>query len=195
MREDAIINALESPGLNARRRRKLLSELRTVATERSIDVLRTYLQFSDMKSRVCAVLALARVGTDAAVDALDLTLSADSGPPLTFAIKALGDLHAERSVPALIRLLDERCDELGEADKVVIIDALAKMPHRTAVPVLASTLYASNRKTRQAAAMALAQIRSVESGVILEEAATSMSRLQGTSVRRALRWRRATHGE
>lgn len=193
-REDALIDALESPELDTRQRRKLLSGLRPVATERSVDVLRANLRCPDMKCRVRAVLALSRIGTDTAMDALDVSLRNENGPTLTFAVKALGDLRAEHSVPTLIRLLDERGDELDDGDKVVIIDALAKMPHRTAVPVLAAALHDS-LKTRRAAAMALAQIRSVESGAALEDAATSMSRFQGAPVRRALRWRKAVYGE
>lgn len=194
-REKALIDALELPELDTRQRRKLLSGLRAVATERSVDVLRANLRCADMKCRVRAVLALSRIGTEAAVDALDVTLKEESGPPLTFAVKTIADLRAERSVPALIHLLDERRDELDEGDKIVVIDALAKMPHRTAVPVLSATLRDGRRKTRRAAAMALAQIRSAESGAALEEAAASMSRIQGASVRRALRWRKAMHGE
>jgi hypothetical protein len=61
--EQEVIAKLEADGLSKRRRRALLSKLRQVGTERSIDVLRANLRSHDIKSQVRAVFALAHIGT------------------------------------------------------------------------------------------------------------------------------------
>lgn len=195
MREQEIIAELEANNVSDRRRRALLSELREVATERSTDVLQANLQCADVKSRVRAVIALAQIGTDKAVDVLIDSLTMDTGPSFTFAIKALADFRAARAVPALIQTLDERRNELSDADKCLIMYALVQTPHRNEVPVLAATLRERRRSTRRAAAMALTQIRAPESRTALEEAVRSMSWLRGLPVRRALHSMRNAYGE
>lgn len=194
--EERLIEMLEAEQLSTRQRRRVLSELRDIATERSIAVLRRYLRDADMKSRARAVLALSRLSADDAADALIETLKTDSGPPLTLAVKALAARQVTRAVPFLIDALDERHSQLTEGNKVVIIGALVEMPHKSAVPALGAILHSRcSRDTRKVAAMALAHIRAPEARSVLEEAAQSMSWLQGASLRRALRWRTETYGE
>jgi HEAT repeat protein len=68
--EQVVIAELEADGLSNKQRRALLSKLRQVSTERSIDVLRANLCSKDVKSQVRAVFALAHIGTEQAADAL-----------------------------------------------------------------------------------------------------------------------------
>jgi hypothetical protein len=91
--------------------------------------------------------------------------------------------------------LDDRRDELSDADKCLIMYALIQTPHRSEVPVLAATLRERRRGTRRAAAMALTRIRAPESRAALEEAVRSMSWLRGRPARRALQWMRNAYGE
>src|ERR1700679_3612078 len=105
--EQQAIVELEAIDLSNSRRRTLLSALRQVGTERSIEILRANLQSTDTRSQVRAVFALARIGTEGAVDALIDCLDMRTGPRFTFAVKALADLRAPQIVPALIRTLDK----------------------------------------------------------------------------------------
>jgi HEAT repeat protein len=185
--EQNLIEGLEASGLDVRKRRELLSELRKVATDRSVPILRANLHHADLQSRVRTVFALSHIDTDDAVDGLIECLDMEAGAPFTFAAKELGRLRARRAIPALIRTLEERFSTLDEGDKRVIAYALARMPHRSAVPVLATALHGPNRRTRRVAAMALAQIRAPESQAALEEAADSLSWPRNLQAKRALR--------
>lgn len=186
-RERQIIEDLQTESPSVRQRRALLSELRRVGTEVSIGALRHAVRSTDAQSRVRAVFALAHIGTDEAVDALAECLSMEPGPHLTFAADSLGKLGARRSIPALVHCLEARGADLDQSDKRVIIHALARMPHRSEVPVLSAVLRERNRATRRVAAEALAKIRAPEGTAALEDAAETLSWLQGASVRRALR--------
>jgi HEAT repeat protein len=185
--EQNLIEALEADELDVRRRRALLSELRKVATDRSISILRANLRHADLRSRMGAVFALSQIDTDDAVDGLIECLDMEAGPPFTFAARELGRLRARRAIPALIRTLEERVSNLAEGDKRVIIYALAQMPHRSAVPVLSTALCGRNARTRRVAAMALAQIRAPESRGALEGAAKSLPWPRNLQAKRALR--------
>lgn len=194
--EQEVIAALEAGGLSKKRRRALLSRLRQVGTERSIEVLRANLRSTDVKAQVCAVFALAHIGTDEAADALIECLAMKkTGPRFAFALKSLTEGHAARARPAFIRTLEERRHELHQGDKRLLVYALFQNPHRSEVPVLAPLLRERSRETRRMAAVALAQIRASESREALEEAARSLSWLRGLQARRALRSLRYVSGE
>jgi HEAT repeat protein len=195
IREQEVIAEFEADGLSNRRRRALLSKLRQVGTERSIDVLRANLRSADTKSQVRAVFALAHIGTEEAVDALIDSLAVTTGHCFTFAVKSLAEDHAARARPAFIRTLEERRDELDQGDKQVLVWALYQTPHRSEVPVLATLLGERSRSTRRMAAVALAQIKAPESRGALEEAVKSLSWLRGLQARRALRLLRYVSGE
>jgi HEAT repeat protein len=173
----------------------MLSELQKVGTELSIGVLRDALRSTDKQSHVRAVFALAHIGTDEAADALIDCLAMETGPRFTFAAKSLGDDHAARAMPVLIRTLEERRGELDEGDKRLIIKALCQAPHRSQVPVLAALLRERSRDTRRMAAEVLTQIKATEAREALEGAASSLSWLRGRQARRALRSLRYVRGD
>jgi HEAT repeat protein len=187
--EQEVIAELEANGLSKKRRRALLSKLREVGTERSIDILRANLWSADVKGHVRAVFALAHIGTEQAADALIDSLAVTTGPGFTFAVKSLAEDYAARARPAFVRALEERHDELRQGDKQVLVWALYQTPHRSEVPVLAALLGERRRSTRRMAAVALAQIRAPESREALEEAVSSLSWLRALQARRALRSR------
>ena len=166
-----------------------------MGTERSIDVLGANLRSKDVKSQVSAVFALAHIGTEEAADALIDCLAMETGPRFAFALKSLAEDHAARAMPAFIRTLEERYDELDPGDKQLLVYALYQTPHRSQVPALAALLRERSRRTRRMAAVALAQIRAPESREALEEAARSLSWLRGFQARRALRSLRYVNGE
>jgi HEAT repeat protein len=95
--EPEVLAKLEADGLSKKRRRALLSKLRQVGTERSIDVLRANLRSQDVKSQVRAVFALAHIGTEEAADALIDSLAVTTGPGFTFAVKSLAEGRAARA--------------------------------------------------------------------------------------------------
>lgn len=193
--EQEAIAELKAGDLSVRRRRALLSELRQMGTDRSIDILRANLGSTDIKSQVRAVFALAHIGTETAADVLIDSLAVTTGPGFTFAVKSLAESHAARARTAFVRTLEERRDELRQGDKQVLVWALYQMPHRSEVPVLATLLGERSRSTRRMAATALAQIRACESRDALEGAVKSLSWLRGLQARRALRSLRYVSGE
>ena len=193
--EQEVITGLEADGLSNKQRRVLLSKLRQVGTERSIGILRSNLRSADTKSRVRAVFALARIGSEQAADALIDSLAVTTGPGFAFAVKSLAEDHAVRARPAFVRTLEERYDELRQGDKQVLVWALYQTPHRSEVSVLAALLAEPSRSTRRMAAVALAQIRAPESREALEDAVMSLSWLRGMQARRALRSLRYVTGE
>ncbi|HEV3033930.1 MAG TPA: hypothetical protein VGX72_03990 [Solirubrobacteraceae bacterium] len=193
--EPEVLAKLEADGLSKKRRRALLSKLRQVGTERSIDVLRANLRSQDVKSQVRAVFALAHIGTEEAADALIDSLAVTTGPGFTFAVKSLAEGRAARARPAFVRTLEERHDELRQGDKQVLVWALYQTPHRSEVPVLATLLGERSKSTRRMAAVALAQIKATESREALEEAVKTLSWLRGRQARRALRLLRYVNGE
>jgi HEAT repeat protein len=187
--EQKILAELQASGLGVRRRRALLAELGRVGSERSIDALRSNLGRRDLKTKVGAVLALQSLGTDDAVDALVEFLRKQTGTPFALAVHSLGVADARRAIPGLIDILGQRRDEIGDGDKRVVIQTLARMPHRSEVPVLSAMLVERSFFTRRVAAMALSRIRAPESQAALEDAAGSLSWLAGLPVRHELRRR------
>jgi HEAT repeat protein len=195
MCEKEILAELREKDIGDKRRRALLTELGQVGTPQSIDVLRESLRSADVKSQVSAVFALAHIRTNEAVDVLIECLGMETGPRFGFATKSLAEIGSLRALPALIRTLDERRAELSEGDKWMIIHAFIQTPHRSEVPVLAATLLERHRRTRRAAAFALARIRTPESRDALEAAVKTLPLWRGLSVRRALRWHQDVTGE
>jgi HEAT repeat protein len=194
--EQEVIAELEANGLSKNRRLALLSKLRKIGTERSIDVLRTNLCSANERIQVHAVFALAHIGTDEAADALIECLAMKkTGPRFTFALKSLTEDHAARARPAFVRTLEERRGELRREDKQLLVYALFQTPHRSEVPVLAPLLRERSRETRRMAAVALAEIKATEAREALEEAASSLSWLRGRQARRALRSLRYVSGD
>ena len=186
VREEAALAELDRPDLRLRRRRRLLSELRRVGGGRSVEALRANLYHPDLKSKTGSVLALCEIRTDGAVDALSEFVRVQNGPPFALAVHSLGVAHAQRAMPELIEILERRGRELSQGDKRVVIQALARMPHRSEVPVLSAMLTERSFLTRRVAAMALSSIRAPESRAALREAAKSLSWLAGLPVRREI---------
>lgn len=185
--EDGVIAELASDELGEQRRRALLSRLREVGTERCVSVLGQNLRSDDPQSQTRAALALGRIGTDAAADALIEALDLDTGPRFTFALKILGDAHAHQARAAFIRVLEERGLELRQGDKRLLIRALARSPHRSAIPALAGVLGDPSRRTRRMASEALAQIKSPESAAALRQAADTVRWPRSREAKKALR--------
>jgi HEAT repeat protein len=188
-RETQVIADLQSDDLSPDEQSALVKELRRIGTQASIDVLCAVLRSSDINLTVDAVYALARIGTDEAVDALTDCLELDPGPRLTLAASSLRKLRARRAVPAILRCLKTRSDQLRPGQKRILILALGETPHVSAVPVLSEALRARNYRMRNAAAWSLAQIRAPESTAALEAAAQELSWVRAFPARRGLRVR------
>lgn len=159
-------------------------------SEASIEVLRDSLRSSDINLTVDAVYALARIGTDEAVDALIECLDMEPGPRFTLAAVSLRKLRSRRAVPAVIRCLETRGEEIREGQKRILILALGEVPHVSSIPVLSGALSDRSYRMRNAAAWALAQIRAPESSAALEAAAKELSWFRALPIRRGLRVRR-----
>ncbi|MBA3809994.1 MAG: HEAT repeat domain-containing protein [Solirubrobacterales bacterium] len=187
IREDEALAQLQRNDLDVRRRRAVISVLGQVGSERSINALRDNLYQNDLKTKVEAVLALARIASDEAVDALSEFLRKHTGPPFALAVNSLRIANAHRVMPTLIEILQERRSELSDGDKRVIIHALAHVPHRSQVPALSAALNERSLLTKRVAAMALSGIRAPESRTALQDAAQSLSWLGGLYARRELR--------
>ncbi len=188
-REDEIIAALQTEDLGIKQRRKLVSELRTVSSARSLEVLRENLDSSDNQLAVRALLGLEHLATEGAIDAIIECLWMEPGPRFTFAVRALMRGRVRRAIPNLVECLERR-SELDRGDRRIIVLAFAEMPHRSEVPVLERMLRERGRSLRYAAAAALTRIRAPESLAALETAADELSWLRGRTVRCALRVRR-----
>jgi HEAT repeat protein len=195
VREDELLAELGAGGVDRGRRRALLSELRRVGSERSIDELRRSLEEDDVKTKIAAISALEGVGSDEAVDVLGECVRTQTGPPFTFAARALWTVDARRAMPVFMRALEERGDDLSESDKRVVIHGLARAPHRSQVPLLLRALQGKSPLTRRVAAMALSRIRAPESEAALQDAARSLSWFRGLPVRRELNRRHRGHSE
>jgi len=109
---------------------------------------------------------------------------------------SLRRLRSRRAVPALIRCLETRDEELDDGQKRLLVLALGYMPRVSEVPVLSASLRDRSYRIRNVAAWALAQIRAPESSTALEAAIKELSWFRALPVRRGLRVRarRADHG-
>jgi HEAT repeat protein len=188
--EAEIIAALQTDDLSIKQRRKLVSDLRTVSSDRSLAVFKEHLASADDQLAVRALLGLEHLGTDAATDAIIDSLWMDRGPRFTFAVRALRRGGVRRAVPALVDCLERRHDELNRSDRRIVVLGFAEMPHRSEVPVLERMLRECGGGLRHAAALALSRIRTPESLAALEAAADEFSWFRGRAIRRALRERR-----
>jgi HEAT repeat protein len=188
--EDAIIAELRSDRTLPPRRRVLVKKLRRTGTEASVPALRELLPSKDINLAVDAVLALAWIGSDDAVDALTDCLEMEPEPKFTLAASSLMKLRSRRAVPALIRCLGSRSGELDAGQRRLVVLALGVAPHVRAVPVLSLALRDANYRVRNAAAWSLAQIRAPESDAALAAAASELSWFQARPIRRAARVRK-----
>jgi HEAT repeat protein len=185
-REPEILEELESPVTTRAQRRALLSELRGIATEQSLPTLRRQLQRADSQCQARAIFAIADIEGDDATEALGECIATTRGMCFTFAARELGRRGGVRARELLTVTLRER-EELDSSHKRVLISALSRMPHRSAIPVLAPMLNDPSLRTRSAAATVLGRIRDPDSRVALSEAADSLSWWRGGAARRALR--------
>jgi HEAT repeat protein len=152
----------------------------------SIGLLREYLDSSDARDGVAAVQALERIGSEAAVAALVEGLRSASPLVAAYIARALIKLNARGELPAIIAFLHDRADELSGQDKQFVIGAMRKVPHVSAVPVLADSLRDRRRGVRKSAALTLLRIRAVESIEALQTAADELGFWKGRQARRAL---------
>jgi HEAT repeat protein len=186
--ESELIAMLQRPGPTVAEQRSIIRQLEDRGSDHSVEVLRACAQTEPDKVATAALTALARIGTNRATDVLIENLSSQAGRRLFWAADLLGAVRARRAIPSLVRCLETR--ELHEGDRQIVILALARLPHTSAIPVLSRELLSRNRGTRKASAFALAQIDAPESGAALEAAASQLSWWRGQPVRRALRRRR-----
>ncbi len=189
-REAEIIAALQSNAVSLKQRRKLLWDLGARPTARSLEVLRENLCSSDARVSVGALLALRRLGSEEAWDAVIECLAMDRSPRLGLAVDMLGKENARKAIPALVECLERRRNELRRGDRRLVAMAFIRMPHRSEVPALARTLRERRPRLRKSAALALMQIRAPESLAALETAASEFSWLRGRTIRHAVRQRR-----
>jgi hypothetical protein len=186
IRENELLAELGAGRLEHRRRRALLSELRRVVSDRSIGELRRSAEDEDVKTKVAAIAALEALESHEAAVVLGEIVRTQTGPAFTIAARALWTIDARRAMPVFMSALEERCDDLRESDKRVIIHALARAPHLSQIRVLVGALRGRSLLTSRVAAMALSRIRAPESKEALQDAARSLSRLRGLPARREL---------
>lgn len=163
-----------------------MMDLQHVSPPVGMEVLRASLRSQDRRECAGAQQVLISLGTEQALVALADSLRTADNVAVGNAARLLGGKRARSAIPALIRCLDTRSDELDGAAKRWIARSLGLMPHRDEISVLASLLRDPRRRTRNTAAWALAQIRSPESQAALESGANELSWFQGRAVRRAL---------
>jgi HEAT repeat protein len=193
-REREIVTALNDKPVDVNEQLRLIIELQKVGTELSIDALRDGLRSPHRRHCVGAQYALANIGSEKAIAALIESLQTAESVCVSFIARSLVKLRARDAVPALIGCLQDRRELLDGSAKRSVIRALACMPHRSAVPVLAASLRERDRHTRKAAAWALVRTRAPESTVALESAVAELPWIRGRGVRQALRAKRR-HGD
>lgn len=167
--------ALDALPPGDQRRRQLLKMLDRSRDDRAVEVLGRYMRSSDDRESAAAAEALQKLATDNALDALaDGVIEA---PPLAAGIAALAlsELRGRAALPVILRGYEQRAAGFGRLERWILVQALAKNPHRSAVPALASALHDKDRKIRNAAAAALTRIHTPESRAALVDAATSQS--------------------
>jgi HEAT repeat protein len=174
-------------GLLAKEGLPLFSRLDEVVTDASVETLRRLIPASpDRRIRVASVLALKRLGSEAAVDPLIESLESPDPITVAFAARALVAMGARRAVPALVSRL-EHDDEANGSARNSLTWALFQLPHPSAIPVLAVTLRDSRWGPRRIAAHALVAIGTTEARIALESAARELSWWRGLFARHALR--------
>lgn len=173
-----------SPG--SRRWMKLMIGLQKVAPALGLEMLRTSLDSRDRRICAGAQQVLIALGHDAAIAMLASSLQSADSVGVSAAARLLAKSQARSAIPALIACLDTRGAELDSTAKRAIARAMGLMPHRDEIPPLAKLLRGPSRRTRAAAAGAMAQIRAPESEAALRSAANDLSWFRGRAVRRAL---------
>jgi HEAT repeat protein len=158
----------------------------------TVDAMHAYLTSPDHGDAARAVMVLQAVGNPSAVAELEASLA--TAPPLAiaFAARALARLNAQEALPALIRCLENRGEELGSS-ALAVTWAIEQMPHASAVPALAGALRMQHAGTRKVAARALYKIRAPESLAALQAAADEQSFWTGRHARKALRLKKKQH--
>jgi HEAT repeat protein len=152
-----------------------------------METLRASLRSGDRRECAGAQQVLISLGTGQAIAALADSLQTADNVAVANTARLLGGIQARSAIPALIRCLDTRSDELDDTDKRWVARSSGLMPQRDEIPVLAELLREPRRRTRTTTAWALAQIRSPESQAALELVANELSWFRGRAVRRALR--------
>jgi len=166
---------------------RFFPRLRAVGTGASVSVLRDRIVSSlDQRIRVGAVQTLRRIGGEAAVSALIESLESPDPIVVAFAARALVAMGARRAVPALVLRL-EHDDEAKGSARSALTWALFRLPHPSAIPVLAVTLRDSRWGPRRLAAHGLVAIGTPEARIALESAARELSWWRGLFARHALR--------
>jgi HEAT repeat protein len=185
-RADLIVRELHAASPASRRWLKLMIELQRVSPDIGMEALRASLHSGDRRSCAGAQQVLVGLGSEEAAAALAESLQSADSVAVAGAARLLSRMRAHSAIPALIRCLEGGEHELDQTAKRSVTRALGAMPHRDEVPVLAKLLRDPNRRTRTAAARAIAQIRAPEAQTALESAASELSWFRGRSVRRAL---------
>jgi HEAT repeat protein len=165
--------------------------LAKVGTDASVPLLGDALASAHGDIRAVAAIALGRIDTIAAVDALIAGVAAGDSIVVTSAADALGSLRVRRAVPVLIDVLSRprRAGAHAQAANWAVIGALGRMRAPASVDVLANYLVVGDWYERRLAASALDRINSADSRRALEDACERMSWWRGRWARRALKRR------
>jgi len=182
-----IVKRLREGDLSPQTRQELVADLER---RRATWALSESLASVDVRVRASALRALARIGTPEAIESISNSLEAGDTTTVGVAADLLWKANARESIPSLVKVLETRQD-LGSGGRDMVIFALGRMPHRSAVPALSAALMDECPSTRRFAARALAGIRTPEAGAALDDAVSSLSWYEGRRTRRALRfWQR-----
>jgi HEAT repeat protein len=185
-----LVGVLTAPSeaLPVREQRRRAARLAVHGTDRDLATLIEGLRSPDREVRVRSAVALGKIATARAIEALveNLAVSNDASVVMVSARRLcrLGEL---RAVPALESMLMERVDQLvGSVGKQALVAALAGFAQRSSVPALSARLTDSDSLTRKRAARALGRINYPESRRALELACTASSWWRGRWARREL---------
>jgi HEAT repeat protein len=185
-KETQAIAALANPALSERRHLDAVSTLMTYGTDQSVGSLREALAWTDhMRVRHAAVMALGRIGSPSAVDAIIASLAFCDAISASRAARVLRVRNERRAVPALVAGVVERGEELGAGASETILRQLCFMPSPETVEVVAPLLCHRNRKIRRQAADAIGAVGGTAALAALEAAAADLGWLRG---RRAGSW-------
>jgi HEAT repeat protein len=179
-REAKALAALGETGLSEREYLDAVGDLVTYGTEASVGALRDALAWTDhMRVRHAAVMALGRIGSLAAIDAIIAGLEFADNITVHRSAFILRVRDERRAVPALVSCVMERGEELGTGTRRRLLRELCWMPSPTSVEPLAPLLRHRNRKVRRQAANAIGAVGDARALAELEAAAKDLGPIRG----------------
>ena len=179
-REAQALAALGDRALSERQYLDAVRDLRTYGTEASVGALCDALAWTGHKSVTrAAVMALGRIGSPAAIDAIIASLDFCDSDTVFQAAFILRVRDERRAIPALVNCAVERGEELGTSTLLGLLRQLCWMPSQASVEPLAPVLRHRSRKIRREAAKAIGVVGDASALAALDAAATDLGWIRG----------------